>query len=67
MHTLAGEEFLSPLGTALRLGVSPATARRLMDTGRITCIVTPLGRLALVESVEKLVAERATGDSGDAA
>ena len=50
--------WLSPSQVAHRLNVTPQWAVRLMDSGRIRHVRTPLGRLADSEDVRRLAEER---------
>lgn len=58
MTTRIEGEWLSPAQAARILGVSSLWVRRLADSGKLTGVRTPLGRLVSAGSVERLAAER---------
>jgi excisionase family DNA binding protein len=56
--------WLTPSEAARELGVTPARVRQLIVSGRLVHDRTPLGRLVLASSVERLAAERARHRAG---
>lgn len=58
MKTTILDGYLGPAQAARVLGVTPQYIGKLVRLGRLEAVVTPLGRLILKESVERLKAER---------
>ena len=56
--------WLTPSQAARILDVTPARVRQLIAAGQLACDRTPLGRLVLASSVERLAAERAARRAG---
>jgi predicted site-specific integrase-resolvase len=49
---LSVKDFVAPSEAGRRLGVSAQRVRQLIDEGRLTAVVTPLGRIVPVADVE---------------
>lgn len=49
---LSVSEYVSPSQAGRRLGVSAQRVRQLIDAGRLSAVVTPLGRIVPVADVE---------------
>ena len=48
----------SPAQAAHRLQLTPARVRQLLAEGKLDYVETPIGRVVMVESVERLAAQR---------
>jgi excisionase family DNA binding protein len=57
-EALMGDSTMTPSAAARVLGLSKTHVLRLVDSGQIDAVRTPLGRLLDTASVERLAAER---------